>query len=565
MNGSLVTVTPEALSLLRGARVLARRDTDSLYYLGHIACEVEGSCDRFLVEFEKCRSPKGKGQFRMQETSVCDIIHYEDARWRPLVPGDHVLAPVDGNMDKYGPGTVLQGGESRICGLASDSNGVLVTFWNGKTKQVAPGLAIWIPQRLSDRITLELHVPLEARKKLMESCPGFPFIGSANTHPVCTAKEKVGGPGSHTCLYCSPSGGTCQTCYVPEELWAALRNSLSHVSQMTSSKEKPSKKVAKDQVPTKDIASKEKNKRQSKIIRDQRAHQGGDQIGRHKDHMVCSRDTQTDRTSGPYTPIKSNVKAAQGDPMKSSNKTSTSLDNMTHLQATLHRIDKAMKEDRLAMESAILERTPLRLNAEPRAPKYQERRERKEVGQAEVWRIQEEERKKRRKEKTWEMEQRELMLQDSRLCSEQRILLDLERRQDREGLEVQQAESRRGHRKEENMEREYRNEGQRVQFHGDLQQQRDDLALGKRRKQPKQKEKKDKHKDLVQNRVMVQQEEDLQDWRRHQQLQTGSVHRVSKRLEQFYHQAEKESKPDTDLQQYLKEHNLQALRSVMVL
>lgn len=53
----------------------------------------------------------------MQETPVCDIIHYEDARWRPLVPGEHVLAPVDAKMEHYGPGTVLQGTETRARGL----------------------------------------------------------------------------------------------------------------------------------------------------------------------------------------------------------------------------------------------------------------------------------------------------------------------------------------------------------------------------------------------------------------------------------------------------------------
>lgn len=72
----------------------------------------QGSPDRFLVEFEKCVL-KGKAQFRMQETPICDIIHYEDARWRPLIPGDHVLAPLNTSMEQYGPGTILRGAENR--------------------------------------------------------------------------------------------------------------------------------------------------------------------------------------------------------------------------------------------------------------------------------------------------------------------------------------------------------------------------------------------------------------------------------------------------------------------
>lgn len=53
----------------------------------------------------------------MQETPICDIIHYEDARWRPLIPGDHVLAPLNTSMEQYGPGTILKGAENRERGL----------------------------------------------------------------------------------------------------------------------------------------------------------------------------------------------------------------------------------------------------------------------------------------------------------------------------------------------------------------------------------------------------------------------------------------------------------------
>nr|DBA30428.1 TPA: hypothetical protein GDO54_006405 [Pyxicephalus adspersus] len=578
-NSTQITRAPAALSLLRGARVLARRDRDGLYYMGHIACEVEGSPESFLVEFEKCRALKGKAQFRMQETPVCDIIHYEDARWRPLVSGDHVLAPLDTVMEQYGPGTILRGAENRERGLAFDSNGVLVTFWNGKTKQVPAGLSIWIPQELSDRITLELHIPLEARKKLMESCPGFPFMGSSYKHPQCQAKETTTKSASHNCLYCHSGPDVCQKCHVPEELWAALRNSLNHIHNMTLTKEKLAKKVdkkknLKQDDSSKTINSKEKVKPQRKVI----IERGGCQQPKQKEQVICNRDTQTEVVMGPEgRPIKYDIKTTDDDRMLSSYNTSTSRqNNMTHLQATLERINQAMKEDRKAMESALLEgrprSAPLKLNYEAKAHSNQELRERKEAEKDKLWRIQEEERQKRREEKFKEMEEREVALQDSRwLRSEQRILLDLERRQNKEGLEAQQAEVRwavaeeRSRKKDEDMEREWKKEEDRMKNWRGLRQQREMAEVEKIQKLYEQEE---KQKEMTRTKIAAlqsQQEADLRDWHKHQQLQSGAKRSISNKLEQFYRQAEQQSQKDKDLQQYLKDHNLQMLRSAMVL
>ncbi|XP_044128489.1 golgin subfamily A member 6-like protein 6 [Bufo gargarizans] len=537
--------------------------------MGHVAREVEGSSDRFLVEFEKCQSLKGKSQFRMQETPVCDIIHYEDARWRPLVPGDHVLAPVDAKMEQYGPGTVLQGTETRARGLAFDSTGVLVTFWNGRTKQVSPGLAILIPQILSDRITLELYIPPETHKKLIESCTSFPFMGTSNKHQDYQTEEKYGGPESHMCLYCGPNTGVCQKCHVPEELWVALRNSLNHISQITSTKEKSFKKV--DKASRKDFQLdpvKEKSKPQKRSIQDHGIHQ----ISRHKEPLVYSKDTQTETLNTPET---SYNKISNGDTLGSSYKPSTSsLRNRTHLQETLQRIEKAMKEDRKAMESVILERrprsVPLKLNYEAKVRKTQELREQKELVTAELQRMGVEERQKRRVEKIQDLEQRELMLQDSRrLRSQQRILLDLERRQDQKGLEAQKAESRRAaaeersRKQDEDSRNEWRKEDQKIHFWKDLRMQRENLYEEEIHKQQ---EKEEKHKELLHNQMTTRQREaDFPDRKGNQQLQKQSKHGVSKRLEQFYQQAEQQSQKDKDLQQYLKEHNLKAPRSAMVL
>ncbi|XP_069619350.1 uncharacterized protein [Ranitomeya imitator] len=566
---SPVQLAPEVLSLFRGARVLARRDADGLYYMGHIAREVEGFSDRFLVEFEKCRSLKGKSQFRMQETPVCDIIHYEDARWRPLSPGDHVLAPADAKMENYGPGTVLQGKETRARGLAFDSTGVLVTFWNGKTKQVPPGLAIWIPQTLGDRITLELYIPPETRKKLIETCTSFPFMGTSDYHQVSQAEEKFVGSGSHTCHYCGPDTGVCQKCHVPEELWVALRNSLNHINRITATKEKSTQK---DKAPPKnEEPDKEKPKLQRKNVR----YQGFHQISRHKEPLIHSRDTQTENLIDPLE-TSYNRREDVGIMGSSLKPSSSKLGNVTHLQKTLMRIERAMKEDRRTMESVILDRrprsTPLKLNYEAKVRNNQELREQKEEETAELQRTRVEERQRKREERMRELEQRELMLQDNRrIRSQQRILFDLEKRQDQEGLEVQQAECRRAtaeersRKKDEDVRKEWKREDKKVQFWRDLRQQRENLDLETIHKQQ---EKDEKYKELLHSQMITrqrQQEAALQDRRRHQQRQEGSKSRVSKRLEEFYQLTERESQRDKDLQQRLKEQNLQALRSAMVL
>ncbi|XP_018425990.1 PREDICTED: uncharacterized protein LOC108798709 [Nanorana parkeri] len=576
-NSAPITRTPAAVHLMRGARVLARRERDALYYMGHIACEVEGSPDRFLVEFEKCHAFKGKAQFRMQETPVCDIIHYEDARWRPLVPGDHVLAPLDTGMEQYGPGTILRGAENRDRGLAFDSNGVLVTFWNGKTKQVPAGLSVWIPQDLSDRITLELHIPLEARKKLMESCPGFPFIGTGYKHPQCQAEEATLTLGSDKCLYCRSGPYVCQRCHVPEELWAALRNSLNHINNTTSAKEKLAKKVdkkkeLKQNVSSKTVHTKDKAKPQRRVLLERE----GSQQQKQKEHVICNRDTQTEgMRRSDSSPIKSALKTTDDDSMPSSYNPSR-LNNMTHLRATLERINQAMKEDRKAMESALLERrprsAPLKLNYEAKAWSNQELREKKETEKTKLWRMQAEERQRRREEKFKEMEEREDALQDSRrLHSQQRVLLDLERRQNQEGLEAQQAETRRAvaeersRKKDEDMGREWRKEEDRMKYWREHRQQRESVEVEKSWKFYEQEERQKETARSQMETQQRQQEADLREWHRHQLLQSGSKRRISNKLEQFYRQVEQEPKKDQDMQQYLKDHNLQMLRSAMVL
>ncbi|XP_023793744.1 trichohyalin-like isoform X4 [Cyanistes caeruleus] len=142
---NFIGLSSEASRVLRGARVLARRETDGYYYLGHIVQEVKGSREGFLIEFDQSHALKGKVQHGQQETPVYDILHYEDARRQPLAP-EH------------------------------NERGVLVSFWNGQTKEVSSVQALRIPLPLSERIILELQMPLAARQMVVDSSLDYPYL-----------------------------------------------------------------------------------------------------------------------------------------------------------------------------------------------------------------------------------------------------------------------------------------------------------------------------------------------------------------------------------------------------
>ncbi|CAH2276561.1 G- coupled receptor 113 [Pelobates cultripes] len=571
----------EALCLFRGARVLARRETDGFYYLGHIVQEVEGSKDRFLVEFEKCRSLKGKAQFRMQETQVGYIIHYEDARWRPLSPGDHVLAPLESNIEQYAPGTVLQGSESRERSLAFESNGVLVTFWNGKTKRIPPGMAVWISQRLCDHIILELHIPLDTRRKLVQSYSGYPFptpLGyRPSSCPIQEALKPSNSLGSHSCLYCGPEQGVCLKCHMPEEPWAAFQRSLNQVYSSALIKKKAGKGMGKQKVLQQDVSYQEKTKKKSTKVPRKESHFCNRGL-KNKMHPGehCSQGN-TDPKIGQCSPIKSELKYEGSLPNISYRDSSpNSTGHMTHLQKTLHSIEKAMKEDRLALEAAVRERrprtTPLILKHDLKAQKSQELKDQKEAAKMNHLRIQAEQRVRSREEKMQNMEYREYMLQDSRrLQSEQRLQLEVERKQDQEGLAAQIAETRRAaaeeryKKQEEAAKAELIKEQQKIKFWTDHRKQKELQEL-KQIQENHQKE--ENRKELLQDRMINQarkKDSDIQQQHQNQQLKESARRRVSKQLEQFYREVEQESQKDKELQHYLKERNLQTLRSAKAL
>nr|XP_013802576.1 PREDICTED: uncharacterized protein LOC106488272 [Apteryx mantelli mantelli] len=175
-EGRLIHSSLKASDFMRGVRVLARRETDGYYYLGHVVKEVKGSRECFLIKFDKSRTLKGKVQLRLQETPLYDILHYEDARQQPLAPGDRVLAPWEAKAERFGPGTVLMVMEDKEAHLAHNRRGVLVNFWNGQTKEVTSDQALRIPLPLSERIILELQMPLAARQMVIASSSDYPYI-----------------------------------------------------------------------------------------------------------------------------------------------------------------------------------------------------------------------------------------------------------------------------------------------------------------------------------------------------------------------------------------------------
>ncbi|CAH1250088.1 C11orf16 [Branchiostoma lanceolatum] len=176
ITGKIVDMTslefsPSASLIMRGTRVLARRDEDGYYYMGTVANQLPDAKGRFMIEFDKVPTLKS----RMQETGIYDMIAHLDAFRHKIVPGDKVLAPWEVTGQRFGPGSVLEGVERRFEDNIDDDEDLVVTFWNGKTESVPRHKAIWIPLMLYERVIFELQMPVAAREKFLEANPGWPY------------------------------------------------------------------------------------------------------------------------------------------------------------------------------------------------------------------------------------------------------------------------------------------------------------------------------------------------------------------------------------------------------
>ncbi|XP_072128681.1 uncharacterized protein C11orf16 homolog isoform X2 [Mobula birostris] len=189
--------------------VLARQESDGFFYLGTIKQEIRKGI--FLIEFDKSRMDQdGNCQISVQETALYDIIQYNEGMRHSVVPGDYVLAPWESDGNRYGPGKVITGIETRDPLQAVEDDEISVRFWNGKTVKVSKNVAMWIPPAMYERVLQELLTPLLSRHQLAddeltpcrEVCLHRPQIESAHQchyEPPCTQSWCLGFPGLDPC------------------------------------------------------------------------------------------------------------------------------------------------------------------------------------------------------------------------------------------------------------------------------------------------------------------------------------------------------------------------------
>ncbi|KAJ7333601.1 hypothetical protein OS493_017143 [Desmophyllum pertusum] len=152
---------PVAASIMKGMKMLARKDSDGLFYMA--AIKEQGENDKFVVEFDQCPALRKP---HLQEVALFDMIAYKDAIRHHVCIGDKVLAPWQ-NDGRYGPGTVLDGVDRRdLQPQGYEGGNILVAFYNGQTEQLSPGVAVRIPLAVFDRIVTELQLPESQRRKI---------------------------------------------------------------------------------------------------------------------------------------------------------------------------------------------------------------------------------------------------------------------------------------------------------------------------------------------------------------------------------------------------------------
>ncbi|XP_076444916.1 uncharacterized protein LOC143282915 isoform X2 [Babylonia areolata] len=179
-------LSPSAGALLIGKQVLSRRIADGYFYMGSVQSQILD--DKFLVAFGPCKH----GKFRettYQDTYVYDIVDYVDAQRHTIITGDHVLAPWEPEGERYGPGKVIDGQERRQA-VGPEDHQLTVAFSNGHTEKVLLNKAIWVPQPVYERVSLELKMPRDTRSTIMttdhyplRNLPGYPTSGPQATPP----------------------------------------------------------------------------------------------------------------------------------------------------------------------------------------------------------------------------------------------------------------------------------------------------------------------------------------------------------------------------------------------
>ncbi|XP_063173998.1 uncharacterized protein C11orf16 homolog [Candoia aspera] len=170
-------------SLDAGSPVLAKKETDCYYYQGTIIKDIEeGEQRSFLVQFAVEEDTPC-----VQKTAHSDILESVNGMRHSILPGDKVMAPWEQEQKRYGPGTVLQGMETRDPLREKEDKEITVSFWNGKKAEVPLGLALWISPVQWERIVERIHMPYTSRKQsefLQLHRPGY-YNCSWGTIPTC--------------------------------------------------------------------------------------------------------------------------------------------------------------------------------------------------------------------------------------------------------------------------------------------------------------------------------------------------------------------------------------------
>ncbi|XP_043827821.1 uncharacterized protein C11orf16 homolog isoform X2 [Dromiciops gliroides] len=219
--------------------VLARRESDGFYYRAQIKQTPElGRQGQLLVEFEAPHATGPMSPGPLQRTSPEDIIQHSWALKHSLLPGDKVLAPWEPKQERYGPGTVVQGLETRDPQRASEDGEITVCFWNGKTARVPSGVAIWIPPADWEKAVEMLHKSLNTSGlkpgehfSTIPWTPPCPLLGSALGYtkdglllgsPLCP-------PQSHNHCPLLPDGCLC-CCSLACRTWWPLSRTFEVIS-----------------------------------------------------------------------------------------------------------------------------------------------------------------------------------------------------------------------------------------------------------------------------------------------------------------------------------------------
>ncbi|XP_053417400.1 uncharacterized protein C11orf16 homolog isoform X1 [Nycticebus coucang] len=225
-------------------RVLARWEPDGFYYPAQIKASPELERQgTLLVEYEGPLGPKLPAQ---QQSVVLeeDVIGLSPSVGYALYLGDKVLAPWEPDQQRYGPGTVAWGLETRDSQRASKKEEITVHFWNGKTAKVPLGEVWWVPLAVWKRAVERLPKTFTGEHpRPRHRAPCCSLLGSATG---CIASGlPLGTPflcapcHPHTCCQLLSQGCLCCCPLAGPTWWPSAQTSQVTAGELPKSKLSP--------------------------------------------------------------------------------------------------------------------------------------------------------------------------------------------------------------------------------------------------------------------------------------------------------------------------------------